>query len=82
MANDAAPSWITPASRAHSRSLAGRPGRRVLPTKVCCTLFCCSIALEHYVFGVYSVSMHALQRGLSASMLISYIKSRWSNGSY
>ncbi|CAH2247083.1 jg23913 [Pararge aegeria aegeria] len=29
MATDAAPRWITPASRAHSRSLAGRPGRRV-----------------------------------------------------
>ncbi|CAH2269406.1 jg16432 [Pararge aegeria aegeria] len=30
MATDAAPRWITPASRAHSRSLAGRLGRRVL----------------------------------------------------
>ncbi|CAH2265148.1 jg9298 [Pararge aegeria aegeria] len=30
MATDAAPRWITPASRARSRSLAGRPGRRVL----------------------------------------------------
>ncbi|CAH2239612.1 jg19133 [Pararge aegeria aegeria] len=30
MATDAAPRWITPASRARSKSLAGRPGRRVL----------------------------------------------------
>ncbi|CAH2244741.1 jg27745 [Pararge aegeria aegeria] len=31
MVTDAAPRWITPARRAHSRSLAGRPGHRVLP---------------------------------------------------
>ncbi|CAH2217840.1 jg5031, partial [Pararge aegeria aegeria] len=30
MATDAAPRWITPASRARSRNLASRPGRRVL----------------------------------------------------
>ncbi|CAH2237966.1 jg22926 [Pararge aegeria aegeria] len=30
VAADAAPRWIAPASRAYSRSLAGRPGCRVL----------------------------------------------------
>ncbi|CAH2233716.1 jg20339 [Pararge aegeria aegeria] len=53
-ATGTAPRWVTPASRAHSRSLAGRPGRQVLQgvmlgTKVCCALLCYFSTSKQYL---------------------------------
>ncbi|CAH2243596.1 jg25807 [Pararge aegeria aegeria] len=72
MATDVAPRWITPASRARSRNLAGPQVAECLMeccrgAKVCCALFCYSIALEHYVYRFF-FRLHAC----SAERAVSY----------
>ncbi|CAH2231024.1 jg3467 [Pararge aegeria aegeria] len=60
VASDAAPRWITPASRTHSRSLAGRPGRRVLHGVLLRSQGVLRvILLLYFMRRVYAVAHHA-----------------------